>query len=134
MIRRVLCLCFTLQTWSGHPGVLGTEEDGFNLQNDSFNNLDAWKLVKADNNAIATLSELSDGVFSLQLSAGRSDCATGTGFVLATFPTIDDYHIIAYICICFLLQTTWGLTTGPARQHCLPNPLLGQSCEVPARL
>ena len=90
MIRRVVCLCFLLQIWNSHPGVLGTKNDGINTKNESFNT-NAWELVQADNEPIASLSDLSDGVFSLQLSAVQSDCETGTGLV---FATLANYHSI----------------------------------------
>jgi hypothetical protein len=86
MVLRAVCLCFLLQVWGDHYGVFGGEEARIDLKNDYLNN-DAWDLVEAGNKAITSLSELSDGVFSLQLAAVRSDCETGTEFCSLYLPT-----------------------------------------------
>lgn len=128
MLLRVVCLCFLLQVWSGLRVALGRDTDGINAKGgyiNNNNNTNAWKFVVADNKPITALSELSDGVFSLRLSAARSDCAAGTGFVLGTLPSMDECHA-AEIFISFLLQGTWGLTIGHAPRHYLPNPPLAQ--------
>jgi hypothetical protein len=129
----VVCLGFLLQVWSVHHGVSGTKEARIDPKNDYFNN-DAWDLVEAENKAITSLSELSDGVFSLQLAVARSACETGTEFGLSIFRQTYAFHSICIILFNVLLQSIWVSTTGPAPLPCPPNQPLGQSCAVSVRV
>lgn len=129
----VVCLGFLLQVWSLPYGVSGSKGDAIDSKDDYFNN-DAWELVEAGNKAITSLSELSDGVFTLQLAVARSACETGTEFGLSIFRQTYAFHSIYIILFSVLLQSIWDSTTGPAPLPCPPNQPLGQSCAVPVRV
>lgn len=141
MVLRAVCLCFLLQVWGDHCGVYGAGDARIDLENDYLNK-DAWDLVEAGNKAITFLTELSNGVFSIELVAVRSDCETGTGFLLFIFGQTDALHsicIMFWVCLSLtlllvLLQSIWVSTTGPVPQHCPPNQPLGQSCAVPVKV
>ena len=91
MVHVIVCLCFLLQVWSRYQGVSGTQETRINAKSEYFRS-NVWELVKAGNKAITSLSELTDGVFSLQLLAERSDCGAGTVFLT----TFHDWHVPWY--------------------------------------
>lgn len=76
----IVSLCFLLQVWSSYQGVSGTEDTPLHAES-KYLRSNAWELVKAGNKAITSLSELTDGVFSLELFAERSDCGAGTVFL-----------------------------------------------------
>ncbi|KAI8109752.1 hypothetical protein M9434_001031 [Picochlorum sp. BPE23] len=73
MVQVIVCLCFLLQVWSKYHRVSGSEETRINATSTYFRS-NAWELVKAGNKAVTSLSELTDGVFSFELLAERSDC------------------------------------------------------------
>lgn len=81
MVLRAFCGAFLLQVWVAHQAVFGREEGRIDTANEYFDN-DMWDLVEAGNKPITSLSELTHGIFTLQLAGLPSDCATGTRFVL----------------------------------------------------
>jgi hypothetical protein len=89
MLLRAFYLCLLLEVWTAHHGIVGAEQAGTDLKNDYLKK-DAWNLVEAGNKAITSLSELSDGVFSIELAAVRSDCETGTDSALSISRTMDE--------------------------------------------
>jgi hypothetical protein len=79
VVRRAFCVWFLLHVWSGHSGVLGGVVAGINSTKKNYFSGDGWILVDAgDNKPITSLEDLTDGVFSLEMSAAGSYCGTGT--------------------------------------------------------
>lgn len=90
-MRVIVCLCFLLQVWSKYHRVSGSEETRINATSTYFR-INAWELVEVGNKAVTSLSELTDGVFSFELLAERSDCGRGTFFF--TTDMLHGIHII----------------------------------------
>ena len=84
--RALLTLCVAL-AWG--LGVLArTPRQGTN----EYFNTDTWSLVASDNNTITSLSDLKDGVYSIQLSGVRSGCgldSKGPGMIMMFMWTHD---------------------------------------------
>jgi hypothetical protein len=99
-------------------------------QNNKRSNLDgvadgSWKLVKVEPKEIGTLSDLTQGVYSLQVSGGRSQsCGLGSGGMFVYF--ISFFIDCVYLNACACVQSSWDSTTGHALHHSLPSPLLVQ--------
>lgn len=81
-----VCLCFLIQIWSGRHSVSATTKSVICSDTDYLQS-DACEFVRVSNETITSLSELTDGVFSIELSAEQSGCRTGT-------------RIILYECLC----------------------------------
>ena len=71
-VRALVTLCVVL-TWG--LGVFATSP---RMTTNDYFDPNKWDLVPGDNSAVTSLSDLKDGVYSIQLSGERSGCGLGS--------------------------------------------------------
>ena len=82
------------------------------------------KLVKIEPKEIGDLSDLTQGIYTLQLSGGRSQsCGLGSGGMFSCLYCLIG-HMLSKAGV--YVQSSLVSTTGHAQSLCLPSPLLVQ--------
>lgn len=71
VLRALVALCVVL--------TYRVRANKFMLSKNLYFDENKWMLVPADNKPVTTLSDLNDGVYSIQLSGERSNCGSTVG-------------------------------------------------------